>query len=142
MTDDSERIEATNLDRREWNAMDAEQQFQLAYALWSSTNSYERVMRAIPECADHGSLCTSHARQWVIDVTAERAALHSTITDLIADIIHMHAAVDDVITMIENEDDDHSGTDLNNYFTDLSRGELIALLRASISRPDKEVKHE
>jgi hypothetical protein len=56
---------ATILDRAEWNALDPERQFQLAYSLWSLTENYERVMREIPECPDHGALCTSHAVEWL-----------------------------------------------------------------------------
>lgn len=62
------------LSREEWDALSADEQYQLFYWRDYAANRYEEVMALIPECPQHGSLCTPHAEQWVKEKVAQETA--------------------------------------------------------------------
>jgi hypothetical protein len=51
--------------REEWDKLSSQEQWSTVYWLNTHNDDLSSVLKEIPECPQHGSGCTSHARVWV-----------------------------------------------------------------------------
>ena len=65
----------SNITREEWDKLSPDQQFEYYYWRDFACEHYEHVMQEIPECPEHGHLCTAHAVDWVRSVVQAKAAV-------------------------------------------------------------------